>query len=93
MGIISFMVKTLTLYMISLVEKLHLNRETAKTNIENTPLMASIKAKKAAVNADAPYYIARTPSQKYLYARNTEGYKVGDKLDDGSVVIEIKKPE
>ena len=54
--------------------------------------MASIKAKKAAINADAPYYIARTPSQKYLYARNTEGYKVGDKLDDGSIVIEIKKP-
>ena len=75
-----------------LIEKLHLNKDTVNVNVENTPLMASIKAKRAAANADAPYYIARTPSQKYLYARNTEGYKVGDKLDDGSVVIEIKKP-
>jgi len=83
--------KTIDAY---LTEKLHLNKETAKQQpIENTPLMASIKARRLATQNNVPYFIARTPSQKYLYARNdTDNYKVGDKLDDGSVVIEIKKP-
>lgn len=77
--------------MISLVEKLHLNKTLGLSTVDS-PLMASIKIKKLAKESNTPYFIARTEDNKYVYGQNTEGYKIGDKLDSGSLIIEIQKP-
>lgn len=76
--------------MISLLEKLQLNKNTGK-NIVDSPLKASIKAKRLAADLGISVYIARTSDNKYIYAVNSESHKIGDKLDDGSIIIEIQK--
>lgn len=77
--------------MISLLEKLHLNKKEVTTQIIiDSPLKASLKIRRLQRDNKIDYYICRMPDNMYAYGVN-DGYKVGDKLDDGSIVIEIQK--